>query len=198
MENEKPSEPPSYRSLEEAQKIVRNLSENEYKYLARAAAWLLSPYAWLPLAYNFKDLLHEACIRTLTGERRMPCDISPPRFLIETMRSIHSSWSKTASRIDIESIDPQPRNDPDIPVPEVETLRTIEPDPETRMMIALRIQRVFSALEHDKIAWHVAKCWGQQRSAKETQEALGISPNEYDAARKRIIRSLRAIEVGKP
>lgn len=142
-----------------------------------------------------EDLLNEACVQLLGGQRRFPRGHAPLVVLRSAMRSEASNARKSGweRRVDDRFI-VEPTEEVD-DSGEVDS-RTLAPGavaphtPEEESLAKEQFDAVAKVLEGDVDVELVAMAWADGLRGKEAIEASGLSPKAYDAARNRLIRKL--------
>ncbi len=162
-----------YLSLEE---VGRLLSRQRQPDLLRLAALAKVWIRGIPRR-DAGDLLNEALVRILSGDRLWPADVSLPVFLSQVMRSITSQWRHEDIR---EPLAADGGDEVDHSPAAAEDLDFV--DLSKRMRVALSDDH--AALE---IFDHILN----QTSRRQVCDQLGIDATGYDTARRRMIRTLR-------
>lgn len=146
------------------------------------------------------DLLNEAVMRSLRGDRRWPLDVSIETFLANAMRSIvwAARASKEMSARDFHfDFDAKPIASPDawqlaLPTPEEIALRRERQD-----MGLAAIDFARSTLRGDGDGLNVLEGLAADLSGEEMREAFGLDMPTYRAARERVRYCLKAWNGGQ-
>lgn len=152
-------------------------------------------FAGVP-AVSHEDLLQEACAKLLSGERVWHRSFAAVPAITSVLDSMASNYRKREANgpIDagtvVETADVMEATD--LLVRNVEPVHTITPEAATSD--AEQVARLEALLADDEEAALVAWEWAAGRRGKEAAEALGMDENQYDAARKRLVRKLETLE----
>ena len=136
----------------------------------------------LPGGVAWSDLLHEAMLRALEGTRRWPPGVPLLAFLAGIMRSLCDEQWRRRRR---EGSLPQP-GDATATLADVAT----EADPERVYAAAEALAAVDRLFASDAMALKVIAGLTNGLGAEEIQRLYGVSPIEYDTARRRMRRAL--------
>ncbi|MGF6263289.1 hypothetical protein OKW49_004217 [Paraburkholderia youngii] len=147
-------------------------------------------------AASHEDLLQEACAKLLGGERVWHRGYTAVPAIASVLDSMASNARKREANgpIDgntiVESDDIMEATE--LLVRNVEPIQTLTPEVATSD--AEQAARVEMLLADDAEAALVAWEWAAGRRGKEAAEALQMDKNQYDAARKRLMRKLETME----
>lgn len=147
-------------------------------------------------AASHEDLLQEACAKLLGGERVWHRGYRAVPAIASVLDSMASNARKREANgpIDgntvVESDDVMEATE--LLVRNVEPIQTLTPEVATSD--AEQAARVEMLLADDAEAALVAWEWAAGRRGKEAAEALQMDENQYDAARKRLMRKLETME----
>lgn len=174
----------------------------------RQALENMSPAAWLRVEWiakqafsglgsaSYEDLLQDACAKLLGGERvwrRGYAAVPVIAFVLDSMAS-NTRKREANGPIDgdtvVESDDVMANTD--LLVRNVEPIQTLTPEVATSD--AEQAARVEELLADDVEAALVALEWAVGRYGNEAAEALQMDKNQYEAARKRLVRKLKPME----
>lgn len=147
-------------------------------------------------AASHEDLLQEACAKLLGGERvwrRGYAAVPVIAFVLDSMAS-NARKREANGPIDgdtvVESSDVMEATD--VLVRNVEPLQTLTPEVATSD--AEQAARVEELLADDAEAALVAWEWAAGRCGNEAAKALQMDKNQYEAARKRLVRKLETMK----
>lgn len=177
-------------SVEEVTALIEALSD-ELQVRLRMISKVRSKGVW-----EADDLLQEAIVRTVSGERKCPRDLPIEVFLSGVMRSLVSSSAKETSRKpETVSLDVEGSSDLH------ESLAVAEQDtPEKHMINANQARvlqnRILDALSDDETNQILALGMMDEQKGAELQKLAGINENELATRRRQIRRRLNA-EFGK-
>lgn len=171
---------PVYASPHEASRALASMSEADMarvERFARIRAAGLEPWDW-------EDLLNEAVARLLSGSRRWPRDLPLVVFFRETMRSLAQEERRR-------------RHQAAYPVSaaselEIQSMNDDRPGPEREAIARDQLRRLIEHFETDRAVAEVITGLERGETAGETCARAGLSPQSYDAARKRFRRSVDA------
>ena len=145
---------------------------------------------------QYRDLLQEAFVRTLEGDRRWRKDLDLYRHLAGTMRSIASSWAKSKQEqpwFESELTGGTYGDEPQSPFDQGRDETT---DLERQFAAKQEIKVICRLFAGENLALAVLDCWLQGMNGPETQKKLGIAEHNYRAVargiRRRLSRSRRA------
>ena len=163
---------PSHKAAREVMSAVEQLSTADTLRLRSAAKFLTAGLGQSRRGESWEDLLQEAILRSLTGERKWPYQLAFRTFLIGAMRSIASSWAK---RTPLESVS------------EFEPFSNAESIINSVAANAL-LDAVTKQLGDDEIALRILDCMMTGMNGPHIIEHLGLTPHQYQSAAKRIRR----------
>jgi hypothetical protein len=178
----------------EVSQAIEALSDADALRLMKAAGAHLKKVGHLKLGRSPEDLIQEAITRTLSGERSWKRGISFVFHLDQAMRSICSSWRKSASRAEQDGGGEIPSSarlglmDEGDAV--LEQAPSREADLEDELRAKQEVDRITRQFANDKIASEVLEGWKMELDGPGIQELGGISEKEYRAAVRRIRRSV--------
>lgn len=162
-----------YLSVEE---VGRLLSRQRQPDLLRLAALAKIWIRGVPRR-DASDLLNEALVRILSGDRLWPADVPLPVFLSQVMRSIASQWRHEDLREPLaadgnDEFDHSPATEDDLDFVDL-------------------TKRMRAALFDDQMALGIFDHILSQTSRRQVCDQLSIDATGYDTARRRMIRTLR-------
>lgn len=169
---------PERLNFREVQDCLGQMSDADLRRAERIADFLARGLVGL----TGEDLLQEACVKLLSGERRFPRDVYPLKVLKSAMHSEASNARKSARSSPIDVRVPVPDASPDRRSPEVELLA----NEQFRALIA--------TCSGDPDAELVVLAWADGLKGAQAQEATGLAARTFDAARKRATRKLAGFE----
>lgn len=142
-------------------------------------------------ALSERDLLGDAYLRLLSGQRKHPAHLPTFAVLYGAMKSIANAGLRKAKG----AVDWNTSIDDD----DGEELLTLVRDdaagnPENAAIAQDLLERLDERLGDDENARLVLEAWADGLRNKEAAEAAGLSFKDYEAARKRIIRRLDALQ----
>ncbi|MBP0637993.1 sigma-70 family RNA polymerase sigma factor [Cupriavidus sp. AcVe19-6a] len=157
------------------------------RYLAAAFCGGLT--GWKP-----DDLLQEAMVKLLDGTRVWPRDVHPLVVLKNVLHSIASNERKhnDASPIDENVVLDAFEAEDDDHTPQAHGRVAVTPEDEAsgkQQMVAL-----YEALDGDADLELLAMAWADGIRGAEARDELGWDEKTYDAARKRLLRKLAAVD----
>jgi len=145
---------------------------------------------------EYDDLLQESIVRVLEGSRKVPRKGSIVAFLIQTIRSIaFTERKKMKCSSDSSGISWEDKRDElsDIPSPDPSPEQIIAEAQETLYHRHV-LEQLGTAFRDDPNAQAVLQGKIEGLSSSKTQENVSMTAHEYDAARKRVDRSLLRIK----
>jgi len=174
-----------YWPTEAIEPLLAGLSKADWVRLNMAAA-----YRSIIVSGDPDDLLQEALVRVLSGERRCPKDVAILVFLKQTMRSIASSSAKSFSKKPII-----------VPPPDFEeyTIQESATQEKTKSIEDILCsegeaekikEKVFALFEHDETANMILMGRVEEMTANEIQTMLGIDQTQYQSKSKYIRRTI--------
>jgi DNA-directed RNA polymerase specialized sigma24 family protein len=174
--------------------ILEGFSEADWRRVLKLARRFAAPgQGWSP-----EDLMGEAVARSLSGERRWRAVMEPLPALIGIMRSIASSWRKARrrnpidDRVEVALMDAAPADEDD----EVSSPRVFAVDTITPEQIALgqeQLDAIERSVADDEEAHLVCLAWAEGVRGKDAIQQLDLDAKTYDAARKRLLTALDAV-----
>lgn len=142
---------------------------------------------------EFGDLLQESIARILAGSRRVPKNVPMVAFLIQTIRSISSTERNKDDVALVDSLEDR--------IDELSTIPSHAPSPEQIIVEAQKSQyhrnvldQLNAAFNDDPHAQAIFQGRMERLSSSEIRENSSMSSHEYDAARKRVDRTLLRIK----
>lgn len=166
-------------STEETEAAIGTLTDADVIRLERFARYHVFRYR----AINPKDVLGEAIARVLDGRRSWPRDVKFPVFLRSVIRSIADEFRADAKA----TLDGQSEENLD-----ALANRNGEPGNPIEKQVAERhlIRDICELFDNDPHVKALLEGCELGLSAKEMQKTYGLSVHEFDAARKRLERTL--------
>lgn len=159
--------------------------------LARAKSLARARVAGL-IDWTAEDLLYEAMVKLLSGERRWPRSVHPLVVLKMAMHGIASNVRKRNNKgpIDWHVTVEVATDEHDDPQVEVIVANTTPVDVANAKSELKAIQ---SLVTGDEEAELVVEAWADGLRGKDAAEALGFDMKTYEAARKRLTRRLEPV-----
>ena len=174
---------------------VKSLTHAELLRLRLFAQYHIRVMGDLAAGREGTDLLHEAIVATLDGRRNWDSDRVPFfHYLFGVMRSVAYAWlQKELTRAHVPSVDEFDADaDPDKRAANpFDSIPSGEPSPESQAIAGQLVQVLTDSFHEDEIAQRVLTAMMQGDG--KNPEAVGLTPNEYFAAKKRIRRRLQKI-----
>jgi hypothetical protein len=140
------------------------------------------------------DLLHEAILSTLDGRRRwFPEKVPFFHYLVGAMRSISYAWAekeKTAART-LPAEDMETDEDGDKTLVPFHNIPAREPSPERALIARETVRTIMDLCHGDHRSQEILTALMDGSTSEETITAMGITQQEYQAAKKRIQRRLQ-------
>ena len=169
---------PGRLNCQEVQACLAQMSDADLRRAERIADFLARGLGGL----SGEDLLQEACVKLLSGERRFPRDVYPLKVLKSAMHSEASNARKTERASPVDARVPLPDDSADRRSPEVALLATEQ------------FRALIATCSGDPDAELVVLAWADGLKGAEAQEATGLAGKTFDAARKRATRKLAGFE----
>ncbi len=184
-----------FREVSEVRAILEGVSEPDWRRARKLARRFCAPgCGWSP-----DELLDEAVTRSLSGERRWRVGMDPLPSLLGIMRSTASSWRKAKrrsridDRVEVALMDAAPADEDDEDsAPRVFAVDSVTP--EDRALYQELLAATESAVEKDEEAHLIFLAWAEGKRGKEAIQQLGMDVETYEAARKRLKRTLDAVD----
>lgn len=176
-----------YATTEEAYDAIQGLQESDFRKLMIIARSFTRKRRLNGAIAEPDDLLQEAFVKTLAGQRRWSRDVGIIRHLDRAMES--DSGHVVEQRVREAKGDLELRKHPDV---HPETAPR-EPSPEALLQACEALDSVLAHFAEDKKGLEFLRLKGGGSSASEIQRELGISTTEYDTIAKRIRRRLATI-----
>lgn len=168
-------EPTSYAELATARKALGALPAADLIRLSKIAQ--MRSYGLG--AYEAEDLLSEAVLRVLDGRRRWPLAVPLVAFLAQVMRSIASEEREKDERFVSSS-----RFEPALCEPDE------RPEPPRAIDARDQLDAVLARFAGDAEVLGLIQGYRDGESAAETKARTGMDARAYDAARKRLRRTI--------
>lgn len=187
---------PDRLSSQEVREALDQMSDGDWGRAERFAAAV----AYGLLDMSGEDVLNEACVALLSGQRRFPRNVRPLIVLKSVVESEASNARKAAwerKRDSSFSVEPAGGVDDSS---EFDSARQVAPrsvnliTPEDEIIAKERFDALVAALARDPDAELVAMAWADGLRGTIGVEATGLSASAYDAARKRLLRKRKAVE----
>jgi DNA-directed RNA polymerase specialized sigma24 family protein len=138
-------------------------------------------------AGDHEELLHEAFVAVLEGRRKWkPGLVSMADLLAGIIRSISSHWAE-AFDPETARLESDLSGDSKHPSP-LATAPSGRPDQERELAAKQELEELQRHFKDDDTVVLIIEGFRDGMTGPEIREALGISPQDYDAARKRMIR----------
>jgi RNA polymerase sigma-70 factor (ECF subfamily) len=176
---------PAQRAL--ALKLVTEMDLLRLKTIARWYARGLPPHV------SWEDLLQEAFARVLSGSRRQPEGVTTLVFLVGVIRSLraaHLRRARTSGTLAREESAERHPADVDEAAVAADGPADPAPDPEHAVSSLQQIAAIERLFSDDAIVLRIIEGLAEGLTAEQIRSAHGISPVEYDSARKRMRRIL--------
>jgi DNA-directed RNA polymerase specialized sigma24 family protein len=171
---------PARLNCQEVQDCLARMSEADLRRAERIADFLARGLAGM----NGEDLLQEACVKLLSGERRFPRDVHPLKVLKSAMHSEASNARKGARASPV---------DARVPL-ESQTGAADRRSPEVELLASEQFRALVATCSGDPEAELVLLAWADGLKGTEAQQATGLADKSFDAARKRATRKLAGFE----
>lgn len=168
---------PQYLSREEASDRLGTLSAADCYRLERIAKGRT-----FGLVLDWQDLLQEAFARVISGSRRCPDNVEFMAFLAQTIRSVANEERRrqySSSTIPM-------TESTDVPVSIVDRSTDVEGEVYARRML----ESIYQHFKSDDSVTKLIHAYELGETASETILRTGLSPLDYDAARKRFARGI--------
>ncbi|GAA6132284.1 hypothetical protein [Halopseudomonas sabulinigri] len=181
-----------YLSQEEVRAKLSSLSQPDLLRLRQVASF----QAWKLRGGDAGELLAEGLQRVVSGDRRWPRGLDTAPFMKNVFASIVSSHAKHAAFVGQYEVDPPVALSEGDALPDATSLEN-QTDPIENIYAQEMLGRLTAELSDDPEALAVAMSFGEGLTALETQSQFRLSPNQYDAARKRFRRVVNKINTEK-
>ena len=160
---------------------LSNLSEIE---LVRLQALARVRARALPHAISWSDLLHEALVRALDGSRQWPTGVPLLVFLAGVMRSICDEiWRRRRREAELIAFGTDTSS-------EWRDVASPAADPERVLAAGEAIAAIYRLFANDGTALQIIMGLANGMSAEDIRATHGLTPVEYDSARRRMRRAL--------
>ncbi len=188
-------EDPDRLTLHEVEATLHQMDAADWKRAERLARALVGGLH----EFTSEDLLHEACTKLMSGERRFPRNLHPLVVLKTAMHSEASNFRRRAIKGPIDehvtvAADCDDESDePFGPQAEAVDSRT----PEDAVVARDQLEYIYKCLEGDEELELVAMAWADGLRGQDAADAAGLDMKAYDAARKRLDRKLSGPALGR-
>ena len=173
----------------EIRRQLRDLTETDLRRLERMSKILTQRYRESNASWDYEDLLTETFVKVLEGEREWRKGVPFVAYVSDTMKGVarrhfisdmqkkapETSYEKATEAID----------------EKIHTMISALPDPEQLARLREEVRNLRRLFTNDEITIHVLDGWMLGMTPAEICEYLGISTNQYNAARRRILRVTR-------
>jgi DNA-directed RNA polymerase specialized sigma24 family protein len=164
-----------------------SLGARDHQRLEWFATKLAGSLQQFALGIEGADLLQEAIVATLNGQRHCPEDVSVFVYLLNTMRSIASNWSMRRKPFPIGVHEWNEKGEYVSIVPPYWS-PSYEPNQESIVCADQLLGALQDTFVHDPIATQVLDTMLDGCMEEEAQRLLGLTSKEYEAAKKRVKR----------
>jgi DNA-directed RNA polymerase specialized sigma24 family protein len=176
----------------EVQQELENMTAADWVRVERLASWLFDGVS----AVSHEDLLQEACVKFLSGERVWHRGFAAVPAFTSVLESMASNYRKREKNgpIDTGTLvrSADMLDESEFLIRHVDAVETITP--ETAVSDGQQLARLESRLSDDDEAALIAVVWAEGRRGADAAEALGMNEHQYEAARKRLVRKLEPTE----
>ncbi|SOE92695.1 hypothetical protein SAMN05414139_05452 [Burkholderia sp. D7] len=176
----------------EVQQELENMTTADWVRVERLASWLFDGVS----AVSHEDLLQEACVKLLSGERIWHRGFPGIPAIKSVLVSMASNYRKRERNGPIDTgmlvASADMLDESESLVRHADAVETITP--EIAFSDRQQLARLESRLSDDEEAGLIAIVWAEGRRGKDAAEALGMDENQYEAARKRLVRRLESME----
>ena len=179
-------------STAEVKQELEKISPADWSRLERLAQWAFAGASGM----SHEDLLQEACTKLWSGDRVWRRGFAAVPAIASVLDSMASNYRKREVNGPIVSGtiagSTEALDDADLLVRDVEPVDATTP--EDAASGSQQLKKLEALLADDEDATLVTWEWAAGRRGKEAMEALGMSENQYEAARKRLLRKLETME----
>jgi DNA-directed RNA polymerase specialized sigma24 family protein len=179
------------KDMEETESQIRNaigsLTLGDLDRLRQYAQFLVMRSAMRDASGTADDLLSEALVRVMTGERKWDAKVPFMKFLAGCMKSIRWNWLKHARLL------PQQDTEPFQPSQETGIKRwplTAKSNIESQLYAKQEVERISNFFSRDALASRVIEAWKTGKHKEQVVKDLKISERDYSTVVKRIRRRL--------
>lgn len=157
----------------------------------------LAQYAFAGVSgTTHEDLLQEAYMKLLSGERIWRRGFNAVPAIASVLDSMASNYRKRETNGPIKAgtmvATSETMEETNLLVCNVQPVETVTP--EDAAYDAQQLKKLEALLAGDEDATLVAWEWAMGRRGKEAIDALGMNENQYEAARKRLLRKIETME----
>ena len=197
MKKRPPTEP-TQATQEEIEEAIQALTQTQLIHLENISWFRHGTLGSRGAGRNESDILSDAIIAVLEGRRKWikdNCDFMI--FLKGVMRSI-TSHIRSGKAVDtFDEIAPNPVNKQDNAEDFVEQIPTQAPiDPERQLLAHDLDKQIRERFKDDPLVLLVYEAFLEKMKPADIQSCLGITENEYNAAAKRLRRTVRGFAEG--
>jgi hypothetical protein len=177
----------------EARRAIDALTEGDRLRLGRSASYRIWGLGRAARNRTAEDLLGEAQLRTLTGDRRWNRKIDFIRHLEGAMQSIAHGWKKNyADRETCLFTEISKPNAEGEDISPLENLASGEAAADQSLIAKQEVDAIFSRFADDREAAQVLQGWYDDLKPNEIRQKYGLDDKRFAAARKRIRLKLSA------
>jgi DNA-directed RNA polymerase specialized sigma24 family protein len=191
---------PTPASREEIEQAIEALTAPQLVRLGKIAAFRHRSLGTRGVGRNEHDLLSDAIIATLEGRRKwFKAKVDFLSFLKGVMRSLASHIRAGKALDAFDEIAPNPVNDEDDAEDVVEQIPTQAPvDPERQLLAGDLDRQIRQHFNDDPEVLLIYEAFLEKMKPAEIQACLGLTEKEYNAAAKRLRRTVRGFVEGGP
>lgn len=190
---------PTPATQEEIEEAIQALTQTQLVQLESFAWFSHRALGLRGAGRNESELLSDAIIATLEGRRnwiKENCDFLT--FLKGVMRSMTSHIRDGKATDAFDEIAPKPASEQDDAEDFVEQIPTQAPvDPERQLLARGLDKQIRERFTNDAVALLVYEAFLEKMKPVDIRSCLGITENEYNAAAKRLRRTVRGFVEGR-
>jgi hypothetical protein len=180
-------------SLDEVQAAIRSLTEEELLRLERYARFRIRSLGGRTLGRDHEDLLREALVATLGGERRWKRrKVSFFTHLVGVMRSLSSHWNEKERNAGVFSeseLSPDP-----LKYSPLHYVSSSVPGPDRIVEAQQEIRRIEAHFSSDSDVMAILHGLKEGMTGPEIQVASKLDRKDYESAMKRMRRGVERLE----
>ncbi len=184
----------------EARRAIEALTIADWVRLKRSAEFWARFRGLAPHESTAEDLLEEAQLKALTGDRPWNRDFTFVQHVRKSMKSISDGWAKKRGHKETclfsQILEPNAEGKEGSPL---DTLKSDLPTPDRSLGAKKEVARIARLFTDDTEATQVLQGWYDGLKAHEIRQKYGLDEGKYAAARKRIrlkVMSLRSGDNG--
>ncbi len=179
-------------SIDEVQSAIRSLTEEELLRLERYARYRIRSLGGRTLGRDHEDLLEEAVVATLGGERRWKRrKVGFFTHLVGVMRSLSSHWNERERTVSV--LNESDVSDESGKFSPISSASSSSPSVERVLEAQQQLRRIKAHFEHDEDVMSILDGLSEGLTGPEIQVNASLDRKNYESALKRMRRGVERL-----